>query len=317
MKKIAILFCISLFISNYSDGQQSLTNGSAFDLQVGDSVLYRPVYWYDCYANPFTVLTYYDYGGIIGYVVDSRQDLIDSIIYSVHFNQDSGSLVINDLDSSVDKFTGLTGTFVNTDAGKFLSEAGFSIGLGSGGGLYYTCDSTAVDCYTDTIISIVNGGVLIHFTYGFFEWGGTKSLLEKCGLYEHSGNSNQGSICWGGAAGMLPGGYNINLTYYRSDSTIWIDSVLFYYNNIEEIQSSLNTLSLYPNPAQSFITIVSADGKIINQVTVTDLLGRIIYSAQTNSQSSIINCQLFPSAVYFIKAQLQDGTSLVKKFVKE
>lgn len=114
-------------------------------------------------------------------------------------------------------------------------------------------------------------------------------------------------------------GYGPLCSYSDSNFSSYPDSVsvcIWLPNSIQEPDAA-NDINIYPNPAQSEITIESSNGKLFNQITVTDIFGREIHSEQTNSKLSIINCQLFPSGVCFIKVQLQDGSVVVKKFIKE
>ena len=86
-------------------------------------------------------------------------------------------------------------------------------------------------------------------------------------------------------------------------------------SGIHEI-NSVNDVTVFPNPAESQLTIHSMNLNM-NSIEITDVLGRNIYAEKPNQKTSIINLKSFASGVYFIKAQLQDGSIQVKKFVKE
>ncbi len=75
-------------------------------------------------------------------------------------------------------------------------------------------------------------------------------------------------------------------------------------------------LSVYPNPFSNEFTV---DSKQLagSTITISDILGRTIYSEQTNQKSVSINLKSISSGIYFIKVQLQNGELHVKKIVKQ
>ena len=78
-----------------------------------------------------------------------------------------------------------------------------------------------------------------------------------------------------------------------------------------------NNLLLYPNPVTDNVTIRFQNGIPINQIEVTDILGRKVYDEQTNLKSKILNLKSLSSGVYFIKLQSRNGEMQVKKIVKQ
>ena len=75
-------------------------------------------------------------------------------------------------------------------------------------------------------------------------------------------------------------------------------------------------LAVYPNPAESQLT-VSSTQSAITEIKITDVLGRETYQSKNNLKSEIINLKSFSPGIYFIRVQLQDGSAAVRKFVKE
>ena len=73
--------------------------------------------------------------------------------------------------------------------------------------------------------------------------------------------------------------------------------------------------SVYPNPVESELTVKSMQSTI-TEIEITDLTGRKIYSEEPNQQSVICNLKSFASGIYFLKAKLEDGSEVVRKFVK-
>jgi len=76
-----------------------------------------------------------------------------------------------------------------------------------------------------------------------------------------------------------------------------------------------NTFSLYPNPANNFITI-ETDFSTEKTIYITDALGQIVKSITTSEDNITIDIQGIASGVYFIK--MEDGNnSVTQKFVKQ
>ncbi|MBK9457401.1 MAG: T9SS type A sorting domain-containing protein [Bacteroidetes bacterium] len=81
-------------------------------------------------------------------------------------------------------------------------------------------------------------------------------------------------------------------------------------NNIIE-----NTFSLYPNPANNFITI-ETDFSTKKTIYLTDALGQIVKTITTSENNITIDLQGIASGVYFIK--MEDGiNSVAQKFIKQ
>jgi len=73
-------------------------------------------------------------------------------------------------------------------------------------------------------------------------------------------------------------------------------------------------IQIYPNPATSQVTIRSLQDKPFSLV-VTDLLGRKILSMNPTDSESIIDVSRWPSGVYVIRMEQEEGVC-VQKFVK-
>lgn len=75
--------------------------------------------------------------------------------------------------------------------------------------------------------------------------------------------------------------------------------------------TSLNRLSVYPNPVQDYV-VVPADANSI--VTLTDMRGAVLY--QSAGGDTRIDVSDFTSGMYMVRYQ-QNGVSLVEKIVKK
>ena len=84
--------------------------------------------------------------------------------------------------------------------------------------------------------------------------------------------------------------------------------------------SATNTITIFPNPATSSLTIQSTNQPIAN-VCITNLLGQAVYSKQSTAGLQVaIDVSALPTGIYFVQVNLayrQAGGAEVKKFVKE
>ncbi len=117
-----------------------------------------------------------------------------------------------------------------------------------------------------------------------------------------------------------PGHYTI--LYNLNDSGVVAldtDTLCFTIPVIESITEPGNQshFNIFPNPASNELTVQLLNAETATNLIITDVFGREIYSQPTNSQLSIINCQLFSSGIYFVKVQLANGDVEVRRFVKE
>ncbi|MFP9115006.1 T9SS type A sorting domain-containing protein [Flavobacterium sp. RHBU_3] len=101
----------------------------------------------------------------------------------------------------------------------------------------------------------------------------------------------------------------LSLNSYPANGTVY----RFMHGTPAAINSvKANTLSLYPNPASSVLTIKSADA-MISQYSIFDVTGKVVLQNKvTAAQSTSINVANLSPGVYFVKTD--NGTAL--KFVK-
>ncbi len=78
-----------------------------------------------------------------------------------------------------------------------------------------------------------------------------------------------------------------------------------------------NTISIYPNPANQFMTISlmteSADTKIFH---IINALGEVIVTEKATSSNTTLNIDNLKSGIYFVKMKSKNG-SAIKKFIKQ
>lgn len=80
-------------------------------------------------------------------------------------------------------------------------------------------------------------------------------------------------------------------------------------NNINNVNTKV-----YPNPAVNQ-AVVEADSRI-NNITVANLAGQVVYAAEVNANKAQINTSNMESGIYFVTIQTENGTSMTKLQVK-
>ncbi len=126
-------------------------------------------------------------------------------------------------------------------------------------------------------------------------------------------------------------------TYYYYDNTA--DNIAYRYTNAVLVSGFLGinettetherntaiTLStdtvdasqfqLYPNPAKDFITIDATTNQVIKTVSIVDVQGRNVFTANGNtSRISVANLQ---KGMYFVTLETETGAISTKKFIKQ
>jgi hypothetical protein len=94
-----------------------------------------------------------------------------------------------------------------------------------------------------------------------------------------------------------------------------------FFTGINPIGRQTKEISIYPNPANSTVTILAADD--LQQITVTDVAGRQVFeerAAGFANQTGVytLNISALANGVYFISAQDKNGLSLPPcRFIKQ
>ncbi len=81
-------------------------------------------------------------------------------------------------------------------------------------------------------------------------------------------------------------------------------------NNNIHLSSVIN---IYPNPVSSNLSITSSS----NEIEFKDLLGRTIYQQGITEKQTTINVSEFPAGIYLAVLKNEDGSGVVRKFVKQ
>ena len=119
-------------------------------------------------------------------------------------------------------------------------------------------------------------------TYTFSAWGGPSSVDDICPFITSSVFTQSVSACTG------------------IDETI---------NN--------NLLSIYPNPANEFITVsLVAESADATTIYIINALGETVLTERTTSSNTVVNTSNLTNGIYFIKVESKNG-SAIKKFIKQ
>lgn len=117
-----------------------------------------------------------------------------------------------------------------------------------------------------------------------------------------------------GANGQGPYLELIDLNADNSLSSNWKTSDITMGLNNDSFDKSI---SVFPTPAQSFITVYSGH-LVLKSYEITDMLGRIVTGTTTNSaEAGTINIENLSANVYFLRLNFDNGKSVVKKIVKK
>ena len=82
---------------------------------------------------------------------------------------------------------------------------------------------------------------------------------------------------------------------------------------IEDVFSEDNSITLYPNPTTSEVSISSES--FINSIEIYNSLGQKVYAETINSKGKTIDVSSLPSGVYVLGAKTDDGI-MRKKIIK-
>jgi len=123
--------------------------------------------------------------------------------------------------------------------------------------------------------------------------------------------SEPGSYTVSGAPSVCPDfiqflGVNLDVIYNTDPNVCDIMGVDEY--------ESLNSVIIYPNPANDMINIVTQG--FIDSAIVTNSLGQELYNSNVDALETFIDISSYAKGTYFLKVQTEDN-SITKKFIKE
>ncbi|MFN3194757.1 MAG: T9SS type A sorting domain-containing protein [Chlorobiota bacterium] len=89
-------------------------------------------------------------------------------------------------------------------------------------------------------------------------------------------------------------------------------------NNTTSVNESTdNGINIFPNPAQNKLHI-NTGNKIVQSISISDILGNGLIDIDYNhNNSNTLDISTLATGTYFINVMFDDGSSTIKKFVKE
>lgn len=115
---------------------------------------------------------------------------------------------------------------------------------------------------------------------------------------------------------FLSDGYVSGIRIY--DIYSYVDSIRFSYLKPGDVGiADINTLniSVYPNPAQDYVTVSNHSGESWQQITLADAYGKIL-AQETTDKDYTFNLTNYANGIYFISIRTADGNRSVHKFIK-
>lgn len=91
---------------------------------------------------------------------------------------------------------------------------------------------------------------------------------------------------------------------------LYIDDVFFDYGFVGTEDFAVDTFAVYPNPVTDFLNIMTKTA--VDQVTVYDILGKVVLSTQPQVISPKIDMSAFSSGAYLVKVTIGNTSKTVK-----
>ncbi len=222
-------------------------------------------------------------------------------------------------DAFIAKFSSSGSILWGTYFGGSNDDGAFGISVDSIGNVYIAGQSNSLsgiitkNAYQDTGNSINGDAMVAKFSSaGSLEYGTYYgSVGEVYGL----GTDNAGNAYITGGGIIVP---SSNAYQTNSDGIFWakIPTVRGTSTGISPVNNNIANISIYPNPTSSTLNIESGSN-IIQSITIFDIAGREVYKSKNlKSLNQSINVNNFPSGIYIVKLDLENG-SYMGKFVKE
>ena len=172
--------------------------------------------------------------------------------------------------------------------------------------LYVVADSTGTNCTADAVFDVNPNGTITGTATSPMATSFYWSFFDSNGNLIHDASTNPASYNPG-----VPGVYTVCLTTYDSLQFL-CDSVC--YTVATDSTAGLNLLdenliSVYPNPVND-ILIIESHSEIVNEITIVDLSGAIIYSEMVLEDKTKINMDQLPGGMYFVHALGKEGQQL-------
>ena len=85
--------------------------------------------------------------------------------------------------------------------------------------------------------------------------------------------------------------------------------------SVNEVKKTNEIFSVYPNPANTAVTVLSKGGNV-NNVIIYDVTGRVVYTQIANVTSLNVNISSLPKGVYIINVITENGENVEKLIIE-
>ncbi|HRF99753.1 MAG TPA: T9SS type A sorting domain-containing protein [Bacteroidia bacterium] len=144
---------------------------------------------------------------------------------------------------------------------------------------------------------------------------GSAQVNVNCGTGPYSYLWSPGGQTTQLASGLLPGCYTVTVTDASLNSTT--NQVCISFVTKLEESSTLNGLSIFPNPSNGIFNIYSESNIESLNVSIINTLGQNIFSeTQKNTSHMQIDLSKMSRGVYYLKAHTNSGTKLFKLIIE-
>ena len=88
------------------------------------------------------------------------------------------------------------------------------------------------------------------------------------------------------------------------------------YSGIRNVELGVknNGISVFPNPAKDFVTVVCKDAK---ELMIVDYLGKVVYQSNVDSRPLTVETRQFAKGLYLVKAVFSNGNMRTEKLIVE
>lgn len=167
----------------------------------------------------------------------------------------------------------------------------------------------------DQIVSYTQSDTLGNYYFGNVSKGIYKILVDSAGAYMNSYYTIVDTVNIKNSPLPLTGR---SFTHY--DYTFGNDHKIYENNSVTSVnqnENSSTSVVIYPNPTNGFFIIQANSKKLAANIQIHNVLGEIVLQSAISSQQTTIDISTQPSGIYFLKITNQDGSSAVKKIIKE
>lgn len=86
---------------------------------------------------------------------------------------------------------------------------------------------------------------------------------------------------------------------------------------VDDISTTVNNITIFPNPADSQLNMSGIDTKIIKSIRIMNVLGKIVYTTKTVTDTMQLNVSDYASSMYIVSFITAEGVSTGKYFMKK